>query len=116
MVYKLGVTALDMKYVQDKITELREKHGLSGYELSYQLGHSKNYIHNIVSGYSQTTVEELLYIIEFFGIEPKDFFDEKHDYADPAYAKQVIDSMKGMSSDDLAALAHIAKRIGNKED
>lgn len=99
--------------MREKITELRIKRGLSAYELSYQLGHSKNYIHNLVSGHSQTTVKELLYIIDYFGITPKDFFDEKQEYAEPALVKQIMDGMKGMSKEDLAAIAHLVNRIKN---
>lgn len=106
---------MDIKYVQDKITELRIKRGLSAYELSYHLGHSKNYIHNIVSGYSQTTVNELLYIIDFFGITPKDFFDEEYVYADPVLAKKILDAMKGMSEKDLSALAHLVNLVRGVE-
>lgn len=106
-----GCRQLNIKYVQDKITELRLARGLSAYQLSYELGHSKNYIHNIVSGYSQTTVQELLYIMEYFNITPKDFFDESHDFADPVCAKQILDSMKEMNADDLAALAHVVIKM-----
>ena len=46
------------------------KKGVSEYQLSYDLGHSKNYIHNIVTGYSQPSVKELLYLIDTLGITP----------------------------------------------
>ena len=102
---------MEIKYIQNKITELRIKRGLSAYELSYQLGHSKNYIHNIVSGYSQTTVNELLYIIDFFGMTPRDFFDEEYEYADPVLAKNIIDAMRGMSKENLVSLAHLVNLV-----
>ena len=38
---------MDMDYIRKKITQLRMAKGLSEYQLSYDLGHSKNYIHNI---------------------------------------------------------------------
>ena len=102
---------MEIKYIQNKITELRIKRGLSAYELSYQLGHSKNYIHNIVSGYSQTTVNELLYIIDFFGMTPRDFFDEEYEYADPVLGKNIIDAMRGMSKENLVSLAHLVNLV-----
>ena len=54
---------MEMDFIRNRITELRVKKGVSEYQLSYDLGHSKNYIHNIVTGYSQPSVKELLYLM-----------------------------------------------------
>ena len=43
---------MEMDFIRNRITELRVKKGVSEYQLSYDLGHSKNYIHNIVTGKS----------------------------------------------------------------
>ena len=61
---------MDIEYVRQRITELRVKRNISEYQLSYNVGHSKNYVHNIVSGYSQPSVKELLYLIEALGVTP----------------------------------------------
>ena len=68
---------MEMDFIRNRITELRVKKGISEYQLSYDLGHSKNYIHNIVTGYSQPSVKELLYLIDTLGITPRLFFDEE---------------------------------------
>ena len=65
---------MEMDFIRNRITELRVKKGVSEYQLSYDLGHSKNYIHNIVTGYSQPSVKELLYLIDTLGITPRLFF------------------------------------------
>ena len=65
---------MDIEYVRQRITELRIKRNISEYQLSYDVGHSKNYVHNIVNGYSQPSVKELLYLIEALGVTPRDFF------------------------------------------
>ena len=67
---------MEMDFIRNRITELRVKKGISEYQLSYDLGHSKNYIHNIVTGYSQPSVKELLYLIDTLGITPRLFFFE----------------------------------------
>ena len=54
---------MEMDFIRNRSTALRVKKGVSEYQLSYDLGHSKNYIHNIVTGYSQPSVKELLYLI-----------------------------------------------------
>ena len=40
---------MDIEYVRQRITELRVKRNISEYQLSYDVGHSKNYVHNIVT-------------------------------------------------------------------
>ena len=35
---------MEMEFIRNRITELRLKKGVSEYQLSYDLGHSKNYI------------------------------------------------------------------------
>ena len=74
---------MDIEYVRQKITELRIKRNISEYQLSYDVGHSKNYVHNIVTGYSQPSVKELLYLIEALGVTPRDFFDEAVECSNP---------------------------------
>ena len=68
---------MEMDFIRNRITELRVKKGVSGYQLSYDLGHSKNYIHNIVTGYSQPSVKELLYLIDTLGDMYPEFWTHK---------------------------------------
>ena len=49
--------------------------GISEHRMSLELGKSKGYIQGISSGKHLPSLEELLYICEYFGVEPKDFFD-----------------------------------------
>jgi transcriptional regulator with XRE-family HTH domain len=45
--------------------------------MSLDLGHSKRYIQSISSGKSLPSLSEFLYICEYLGVPPKDFFDEE---------------------------------------
>lgn len=102
---------MDMEYVRNKITEIRLKRGISEYQLSYDAGHSKNYIHNIVTGHSQPSVKELLYLIELLGISPRDFFDEQQEFRNPYLSKEIVDGIKDMSDEDLEAVLLVVKRL-----
>lgn len=106
---------MDMDFVRNRITELRMLRGKSEYQLSYDTGHSKNYIHNIVTGYSQPSVTELLYLIENLGVTPRDFFDEDTEYKNPLLAKQIMDGLKDMDEDDLRAVLAVVERLGKKD-
>ncbi len=61
-------------FIADRITELRMKHDVSEYNLSYSLGKSKSYIGEITSGKCQPSVDMLLAICDWFGITPVEFF------------------------------------------
>ncbi len=102
---------MDIEYVRRRITELRIKRNISEYQLSYDVGHSKNYIHNIVSGYSQPSVNELLYLIETLGVTPRDFFDETEEFSNPYLAKKIIDGIKKMSDENLEAVLLMIERL-----
>ena len=41
---------MDEKFVRERITQLRLRKGVSEYRMSYDLGHSRGYVHNISSG------------------------------------------------------------------
>ncbi|MBD5147642.1 MAG: helix-turn-helix transcriptional regulator [Oscillibacter sp.] len=102
---------MDIEYVRQRITELRVKQNISEYQLSYNIGHSKNYVHNIVTGYSQPSVKELLYLIEALGVTPRDFFDESIEFSNPVLAKKIMDGIKGMSDENLKAVLLIIERL-----
>ena len=105
---------MDMDYIRKKITQLRMAKGLSEYQLSYDLGHSKNYIHNIVTGHSQPSVNELLYLIECLGVTPRDFFDEEQEYKNPILAKEIMDGLKNLDGNDLDAVLRVVQQLNNK--
>ena len=63
-------TAIDTKFIRDRITQLRLQKGVSEYKMSYDLGHSRSYIYNISSGKSLPPMGEFLQICDYFGITP----------------------------------------------
>ena len=105
---------MDIEFVRRKITELRIKRDISEYQLSYDVGHSKNYVHNIVTGYSQPSVKELLYLIDALGVTPRDFFDEEVQFQNPFLAKQIIDGIKNINDEDLKAVLSIISRLNDR--
>lgn len=105
-----------MEYIRGRITELRIQRGISEYKLSYETGHSKNYIHNIVSGHSQPSVKELLYLIDALGVTPRDFFDDTKLYQNPILAQEIMKEIEGMGEKDLEAVLGVIKRLKEKDE
>ena len=105
---------MDIEYIRKRITELRVRKNISEYQLSYDLGHSKNYIHNIVMGHSQPSVSELLYLIELLDVTPRDFFDEEVEFRNPQLSKKIMDGLKEMSDEDLEIILRIIERLNER--
>ncbi len=64
------------KFVRERITQLRLKKNISEYQMSYDLGHSRGYIYNISSGKALPPLKEFFAICDYFGMTPKEFFDD----------------------------------------
>ena len=100
---------MDDSYVRNRITQLRIQKGVSEYQMSYDLGHSRAYINNISSGKSLPSLGELLAICDYVGITPKDFFDEALE--NPSLLQTTVNEMADLCEEDLHILLGIISRL-----
>ena len=63
----------DEDFVRERITQLRLQKGMSEYQMSYDLGHSRGYIYNISSGKALPPLKEFFAICDYFGITRSNF-------------------------------------------
>ena len=96
-------------FVRDRITQLRLKKGVSEYQMSYDLGHSRGYINNISSGKALPSMSEFFAICEYFGISPEEFFNER--LQDPVMYKQVLASLEQLTTEDLLLVFKLIQRF-----
>lgn len=100
------------EFVRNRITQLRLKKGVSEYQMSYALGHSRGYIYNISSGKSLPPLTELFSICEYFEITPSEFFDTS--ISNPELVQKAVEGMKQLDdSDQLMILNHINRLLKN---
>ena len=98
-------------FIRERITELRLQKDVSEYRMSLDLGHSKGYIQSITSGRALPSIPEFLYICDYFGITPLEFFNsEKQEIL---LLKELDEQVSSMTSDDLKLLIGLAKRLRN---
>ncbi|MBU5431043.1 helix-turn-helix domain-containing protein [Kineothrix sp. MSJ-39] len=97
------------QFVRDRITQLRISKGLSEYQLSYDLGHSRGYINNISSGKSLPSMSEFFTICDYFKITPAEFFDSK--IKSPTLIVKAISEMESLSEDDILLILTIISRL-----
>lgn len=96
-------------FVRNRITELRLKKGVSEYQMSYDLGHSRGYVYNISSGKSLPPLSELFAICDYFGITPSEFFnqDSKH----PELIQKALDGLNQLDDADLLMVLGFINRL-----
>ena len=98
------------EFVRNRITKLRLQKGVSEYQMSYDLGHSRGYIYNISSGKSLPPLTELFAICEYFGITPTEFFDDR--VTNPELVQKAIEGLNQLDdSDQLLILNHINRLL-----
>ena len=100
---------MDENFIRKRITELRLKKGVSEYRISTDMGHSKSYIQSITSGRAMPSLLEFLYLCEYFGITPRDFFDDG--LKNPVLLQKAIDGLKTLNDDDLTLILGNIKRL-----
>jgi len=101
-----------LEFIRDRITELRLLRGLSEYELSYGIERSKGFIQGITSGRRAPSVEALLEIIDYLGVEPEEFF-RKREKEDRALEEMRAEALL-MSDGDREIVLHLMKEMNGK--
>lgn len=104
---------MDVNFIRDRISQLRTNQGISEYKMSLDLGHSKSYVQSISSGKALPSMSEFLYICEYLGVTPKEFFDG--DVAEPQMINQLVNHALHLSPDDLLLLVDLARRLDAKK-
>lgn len=97
------------KFIRDRITQLRLRKGVSEYQMSYDLGHSRGYVYNISSGKSLPPMKEFLAICDYFEITPQQFFDEGTQ--NPELVQKAISGINQLNDDDLLMLLGVIHRL-----
>ena len=100
------------KFVRDRIAQLRIQKGVSEYQMSYDLGHSRGYIYNISSGKSLPPLKELFAICDYFGITPSEFFDDK--LKNPELIQKAVEGMKTLDDSDVLFILNSINRLQQK--
>lgn len=100
------------QYVRDRITQLRLDKGVSEYQMSYDLGHSRGYINNITSGKSLPSLGEFFSICDYFEITPTAFFDAEQN--NPSNITKAIDSLKNLDNEDLSLALNLISRLNEE--
>ena len=103
---------MDLEFIRERISVLRTKKNVSEYKMSKELGHSKSYMQSISSGRAAPSLNEFLYICEYLGVTPKEFFDDG--IKEPQLVQKLYNLTRNMSETDLTILISTAERLNKK--
>ncbi len=92
-----------------RITELRTQKGISARDMSLSLGQSESYINKIENKRTLPSMAGFIYICEYLGITPQDFFNV--DSPAPQKTREVLQEMERLTSSQLDHIMLIIKDI-----
>lgn len=104
-----GIRMDYITFIRNRITDLRMKKGISEYQMSYDLGHNRTYMHGISSGKALPSLKEFLAICDYFRITPSQFFDCDDD--NPSLTEEILVELKSLNDSDRTLLLDVIKRF-----
>lgn len=100
---------MEEQFIRDRISKLREQKQVSERKMSLDLGHSTSYIRSITSGRSLPSMSEFLYICEYLGVTPMEFFNEGK--TTTLMQQKAIDYIYSMSDEDVSLMIGFIERM-----
>ena len=80
-----------------RLAQLRMQRGVSARDMSLSLGQSESYINKIENRRTLPSLTGFLYICDYFGITPQEFFSEETD--DPHRSRAFLQEFEKLSAE-----------------
>ena len=84
-----------LDWIPDRIAALRAQKGVSARDMSLSLGQSESYINKIENRRTMPSMAGFLYICEYFGITPQEFFDPAA--ASPTHGQALLSELSRLT-------------------
>ena len=101
-----------MDYIEwfyGRLTELRIQKGVSARDMSLSLGQSESYINKIENKRTLPSFTGFIYICEYFGITPQEFFNEQS--SSPQKVKELVQELEKLSPEQAEHILRVVKDI-----
>ena len=100
-------------FVPERLAKLRTQKGVSARDMSLSLGQANNYINNIENKKSLPAMQSFLYICEYLGVTPQEFFDEGNTC--PEALREFIAEAKQLDSKSMQYILGIMKELNSRK-
>ena len=95
-----------------RLSKLRENKGVSARDMSLSMGQNPGYINNIESGRASPSLSGIIYICDYLGISPHEFFDIENE--NPTKLNSIIEDLKQLDNNQLDAISNLIKELIKK--
>lgn len=92
-----------------RISQLRNKKGVSARDMSLTLGQSESYINKIENGKAFPSMQVFFFICDYFNITPKEFFDEE--ISNPILIHEVLKDLNMLDDKQIGNIHEIVKAL-----
>lgn len=100
---------IDEKFINDRISQLRNQKNVSARDMSLSIGQNKNYINIIENGGNLPSMNGLILICEYFDITLKEFFDTEN--KNPNTLNELIEKVKPLSEEAIRSIINLIDEI-----
>ena len=97
------------EFLAQRLAQLRESKGVSGREMSLDIGQNPSYINRIENGNAMPSMQGFFYICEYLKVTPEEFF--RQDRKNPILLNEVISELKDLSPEQLKIVQDIIADI-----
>ncbi len=104
-----------MDYIEwfyNRLVDLRIQKGVSARDMSLSLGQSESYINKIENKHTLPSLTGFLYICEYFGITPQEFFNM--DAAAPQKTRELLRELEKLSPEQTENILRVVKDLNKK--
>lgn len=104
-----------MDYIEwfyGRLTELRIQKGVSARDMSLSLGQSESYINKIENKRTLPSFTGFIYICEYFGITPQEFFNEQS--SSPQKTKELLKELEKLTPEQAEHILQVVKDLNSK--
>ena len=102
-----------IEFFYNRLTQLRLQKGVSSRDMSLSLGQSESYINKIENKRTLPSFTGFIYICEYFGITPKEFFNTNN--TAPMKANKLLDEIQKLSPEQSEHIMQIVKDLNNNK-
>lgn len=97
-----------------RLSELREKKGVSARDMSLSIGQNPGYINTIENGHSLPSMAVFLSICDYLEVTPSEFFDLAS--KTPEKLRGIVEDLKKLDDEQLASIETIVKGLARNNN
>ena len=92
-----------------RLARLRIQKGVSARDMSLSIGQNPNYINHIETGRTLPSLPGILYICEYLGVTPAEFFDMEN--KNPKRLDEITSDLRRLSPAQLETVSALIKQL-----